>query len=513
MLTHFPVAQKDELLTSILARFIQQMGIKDDKVALDILFGNRMVVPSPFLQGHIAQLLDHVGQVWGVHPRLIVERHSHLPLFKPFLSPNQYKTLQADLIYSSANPSMSRSGIPASVIQWPKSYKICPQCWQEQSKTLGFTYWQRLFQSPGVKACPEHQCTLLDTNLFIHSTHRHHFIGSNYYECSSHLSEGAQPYELKLACMVETLLNSKLDYVSPKQWTIYYQQLAKNEGAMNGARIDHKGIANLLRKTWSDEWLNQQGLALSGGNTWLVAMFRKHRRSYSYLQHFIVWLSFDHALVDLCEVFNRARKLSTTENHTSATVSTKNVVKRDEVRTQWLGILESSCATSLKNIRTTDLGARLYSWLYRYDSRWLNKHKPDLVTNYQNNRVDWRLRDLLLVKKLIKTKNRADDRVEDPRHSKLWFASSIEQKSLVEKKLYKLPLCSLFFDRYSESIEEYQIRRLSRVMVQLIEHKDILRPMCEIERLAGLSRTRSRKPAREVLRLDIPAWQRAQALS
>lgn len=446
MLTHFPVAQKDELLTSILARFIQQMGIKDDKVALDILFGNRMVVPSPFLQGHIAQLLDHVGQVWGVHPRLIVERHSHLPLFKPFLSPNQYKTLQADLIYSSANPSMSRSGIPASVIQWPKSYKICPQCWQEQSKTLGFTYWQRLFQSPGVKACPEHQCTLLDTNLFIHSTHRHHFIGSNYYECSSHLSEGAQPYELKLACMVETLLNSKLDYVSPKQWTIYYQQLAKNEGAMNGARIDHKGIANLLRKTWSDEWLNQQGLALSGGNTWLVAMFRKHRRSYSYLQHFIVWLSFDHALVDLCEVFNRARKLSTTENHTSATVSTKNVVKRDEVRTQWLGILESSCATSLKNIRTTDLGARLYSWLYRYDSRWLNKHKPDLVTNYQNNRVDWRLRDLLLVKKLIKTKNRADDRVEDPRHSKLWFASSIEQKSLVEKKLYKLPLCSLFFD-------------------------------------------------------------------
>ena len=41
----------------------------------------------------------------------------------------------------------------------------------------------------------------------------------------------------------------------------------------------------------------------------------------------------------------------------------------------------------------------------------------------------------------------------------------------------------------------------------------VLRPVCEIERLAGLSRARCRKPAREILRLDIPAWQRAAALS
>lgn len=513
MLTHFPVAQRDEMLTSVLARFVQQMGIKDDKVALDILFGNRMVVPSPFLQGHITQFLDHVGHVWGVHPRLIVERHTHLPLFKPFLSPNRYKTLQTDLIYSCANPSMSRAGIPASVIQWPTSYKICPQCWQEQSKALGFTYWQRLFQAPGVNACPQHQCLLLDTYIPIHSSHRHQFVGVSCYQYQTRFSEAATPRELKLSVMVEMLINSKLSSVSFEQWTLYYQKLARDAGMMVGARVDHKEISDSVRRLWSDEWLHQQGLALCGENTWLLAMFRKHRRVYSYLQHFIVWLSLRGSSVDLLVEFNLARMFPTIDRRTQSIRVTKNIVKRDTSRTQWLGILESSCATSLKNIRTTALGARLYSWLYRYDSKWLNKHKPDLVTNYQNNRVDWRLRDLLLVKELIKTKNRADDRMEDPRHSKSWFASSIEQKSLVEKKLYKLPLCSLFFDRYSESIEEYQIRRLSRVMVQLIENKDFLRPSCEIERLAGLSRTRSRKPAREILRLDIPAWQRAAALS
>ncbi len=513
MLTHFPVAQKDELLTCILARFIQQMGIKDDKVALDILFNNRMVVPSPFLQGHIKPLLDQVGHVWNIEPLDLIEKHSHLPLFKPFFPTSRYSMLISDLIIGHANPSMSRSGINASLIQWPRNYKVCPQCRKEQLDLLGFTYWQRLFQSPGVIVCPKHHCTLLDTNLVIHSAHRHHFVGSSFYKCSGHLSEAAEPYELKLACMVNTLLNSKLSYVSPTQWTIYYQQLARNDGAMNGARIDHKGIANLVRKTWSDEWLHQQGLALSGDNTWLIAMFRKHRRSYSYLQHFIVWLSFNYASADLHEVFNRVRTLAIVESHTPTTVSTKNVTKRDVVRSQWVAILHSSVTVSLKSVRATAIGARLFTWLYRHDREWLSAHKPNHASNYQNYRVDWQVRDLLLVKKLIKIKNRADNRMKDPRHSKSWFASSIGQKSLIEKKLYKLPLCSLFFDRYSESIEEYQIRRLSRVMVQLIECNDVLRPVCEIERLAGLSRTRSRKPAREILRLDIPAWQRAAALS
>lgn len=513
MLTLFPVAQKDELLTSIIARFIQQMGIKDDKVALDILFGNRMVVPSPILQGHIAQLLDHVGHVWRVNPKQIVERHTHLPLFKPFLSPNGYKTLQTDLISSCANASMSRAGIPASVIQWPTSYKICLECWQDQSEALGFTYWQRLFQAPGVNACPLHQCILLDTLIPIHSSHRHQFVGASCYQCQARFSEAANPCEVKLSAMVEMLMNSKLSSVSFEQWTLYYQKLARDAGMMIGSRIDHEEIADSVRRYWSDKWLNQQGLALCGTNTWLLAMFRKHRRVFSYLQHFIVWLSLRGNSVDLLEDLNLARRFPIIEGAIPPIRETKNTVKRDTIRNQWLGILESSQTEPLKKIRTTALGARLYSWLYRYDREWLNVHKPKRVSNYQNYRVDWQDRDRQIAKKLLSIKNATEGRIHDPRHSKSWFASKIAKKSMIEKKMYKLPLCSLFFDRYSESVEEYQTRRLSRVMVQLIECNDVLRPVCEIERLAGLSRARSRKPAREILRLDIPTWQRVAALS
>lgn len=513
MLAHFPIAQEDELLTSIFARFTQEMGIKDDKVALDLLFGNRMVVPSIFLQGHIAQLLKHVGHLWDIDQKEIVERHTYLPLFRSFLSPRRYNTLQADLIYSQANPSMLRTGISASVIHWPSNYKICPQCWLEQHKTLGFSYWQRFFQSPGVNACPKHQCVLIDTLLPVHSTHRHHFVGANHYQCTSHFSEVATSAELKLADMVKSLFDSKLAYVTPKQWTLYYQQLARDEGVVHGAKIDHKGMASVVQKFWTDEWLQQQGLALSGQNHWLLGLFRKHRRPFSYLQHFIVWLSLKGTSVSFYDEINCASSFPKAKRKAPSIIITQNILKRDETRIKWLNILKSSSTPSLKHIRSTKIGARLYLWLYRYDRAWLSNHKPPTVKNYQNNRVDWRKRDLQIVKQLIYIKNEVEEVLDGPRHSKSWFSLSIGQKSLIEKKLSKMPLCSLFFARYSETIEEYQIRRLTRIMVQLIEHKDILRPVCEIERLAGLSRERSRKPAREVLRLDIPAWQRLEAFS
>ena len=513
MLTYFPLAQKDELLTSTLARFVHQLGIKEDKVALDILFKNKMVIPSAFLQGHIEQLLSQVGHIWNIQPKEIIAQHTHLPLFQPFLPTQRYEILEVDLSSGHANPSMLRTGINASLIHWPMNYKICPHCWREQLDLLGYSYWQRLFQSPGVTACPKHLCRLVDSDLMIQSTHRHRFIGTYEYQHSSYLTEVAKPYELKLASMVETLLNSKVDYISTKQWTRYYQYLARDVGAMKGVRIDHRAISNWVQKRWSQAWLLQQGLGISGDNSWLLSMFRKHRRTYSYLQHFIVWLALREPSIDLIEEFNFARTFTTVDTLRKSHVLTKNITKRDVTRNKWLNLSQFSTSFSLKQIRTTHRGARLYSWLYRYDRQWLNSHKPEHTANYLNKRVDWINRDLKLVKVLIQIKNISEDKLEDPRHTKSWFASMIKCKSLIEKKLHKLPLCHLFFDRYTESIEEYQIRRLTRVMVQLIEVKDIAKPIYEIERLAGLSRQRARKPVLEILRLDIPAWQRALILS
>lgn len=512
MLAHFPKAQQDELLTSVLARFIYQLDIKDDKVALDILFKNRMVIPSAFLQGHIDLLLSQVGHLWRVDSKELISQHTLLPLFQPFLPNYRYEQLMSDLSFGNVNLSMSRAGINASLIQWPLSYKICPQCRKEQLELLGFTYWQRLFQSPGVTVCLKHECCLVDTSLRISSSHRHRFIGTLGYQPKAWLSEAAKSSELELSSVIEALLNSGVGYVSPEQWTRYYQNLARDRGMMKGAKIDHQAIKYLVEKYWTKSWLEQHGLQLTGENTWLLSLFRKHRRPFSYLQHFVVWLSLRDSAIKLNEELNLARSIQPFVEHKSYR-SIPNSTKRVQTRKEWFNLLKSLKDSPLKEIRSTSIGAKLYSWLYRYDRKWLDSHKPQRMSNYQNKRVDWASRDLKLVKTLIQIKNHDEDSFEVQRRSKSWYSTRINQKTLMEKKLHKLPLCRLFLDRYSESIEEYQVRRLTRVMVQLVEHKDILRPVCEIEKLAGLSHKRSRQPAREILRLDIPAWQRTETFS
>ncbi len=137
LIAHFPKPQRDELLGSILARFIKRQGIRDDKVALDILFGNRKIVPSPLLQGHIGELHANIGHLWQVEPADVVERHTLLPLFKPFIPADRYKMLQTNLVELTLNTGTLRSGMNASILKWPSQYHICPECWREQVQSTG----------------------------------------------------------------------------------------------------------------------------------------------------------------------------------------------------------------------------------------------------------------------------------------------------------------------------------------------------------------------------------------
>ena len=143
-LQNFPKALPDELLGSLLARSARQLGIKDDKVALELLFGSRDVVPSGLMQGHVDKLLQHIGHIWPISPEELLQQHTLLPLFRTFSTNEKYSKLLSDLRSSPKNFGMLRSGINATSLKWQSTFKICPQCWQAQQNDYGFAVWQRL---------------------------------------------------------------------------------------------------------------------------------------------------------------------------------------------------------------------------------------------------------------------------------------------------------------------------------------------------------------------------------
>jgi hypothetical protein len=114
MIYQFPVPHEDELLVSLLARFVSRQGIRDDKVALQALFGSRNVVPSALLQGHLEGLLERIGHLWIIESKEILNQHSILPVFKPFIEPDRYLAIQKSLIVDAKSHSMITAGINAS---------------------------------------------------------------------------------------------------------------------------------------------------------------------------------------------------------------------------------------------------------------------------------------------------------------------------------------------------------------------------------------------------------------
>lgn len=515
MLMHFPVAHDDELLGSILARFVQRLGLLDDKVALNQLFGSQKIVPAAVLQGHANQLLANIGHLWRISARDLLEKHTLLPVFRPFVAADVYDRFVNDLCGQGPNHSMLRTGLNASTIVWPYNFRICPLCSQEQMRKYGYRYWQRLFQCPGVEACPEHGCLLVDTGIPLQSHRRHRFVGTQAItQPVPAVSPKAERKSLLLSDLVSALLRDRCrgpDKPNNDQWSRFYRALASQWGFCRGKGVEHQGIALRLQAYWGIDWLDRHGLSLDVDENWLVLMFRKHRRPFSYLQHFVCWLALCDEEPVLDDVLAHASQFSTHPAGKATYFSPRADEVCHQYRALWKELMRHH--DSLRDIRQSKEGARVYSWLYRFDSQWLASHKPEKVGFKRQPRVDWASRDQAIVRELLRVERAVWQNLDGARRSKTWYCKQVTSGPVLEKKLSKLPLCQAFFIRYTETIEEYQARRLAFIFARLVLNNDWLTPAYEIERIAGLDQQKRRGAARQILSQSIPAWRFSEMIA
>jgi hypothetical protein len=501
-LQNFPKALPDELLGSLLARGARQLGIKDDKVALELFFGSRNVVPSGLMQGHIDKLLQHIGHIWPISPEELLQQHTLLPLFRPFSTNEKHSKLVSDLRSSPKNFSMLRSGINATSLNWPDTFKVCPQCWQVQQNAYGFAIWQRLFQCPGVECCPRHKCLLLNTRVPVASERRHQLVGTHEYQLESAFNVVADAKLRQLSTCIEQLLALNHTFITPHQWTAFYQTLARTKGMLCGRRIDHRAIRNRVLGYWGSDQLQAWGVMPSGECDWLLSMFRTHRRPFNYLQHLVVLLALKSQL-NMTEVVTRAASCPDVAKSKKIYQNDRADERRGEYRKEWRQLLADG--RSLKELRSTGEGARIYSWLYRYDRDWLIQNKPEAIHREVQNRIDWAARDRAFARRIFRLERSLRDELAGPRRSISWFLRRTALKGQFDKKPHLFPLCGLLLDRYSENVDEYQARRLASSVLWFISEKKEFLPY-EIERRAGLSEKRSRSAARIILRSHVSCW-------
>ncbi|HEX8371081.1 MAG TPA: TnsD family transposase [Pyrinomonadaceae bacterium] len=160
--------------------------------------------------------------------------------------------------------------------------------------------------------------------------------------------------------------------------------------------------------------------------------------------------------------------------------------KRNINRKTWKEVKESNPCLSKTELRKAL--PSLYIWLYRHDRKWLNENSPKKKRiTYVNNRVDWSKRDneiFLLAKKAVKTifENNPPVRVTINAVGKI-----IGFRALLEKHIKKLSKTAAFLASRTETVEAFQIRRITWAVTKLENNDEAIVPW-KVVRLAGLKK-------------------------
>ncbi len=490
---------RDELLYSVVARYGVHFGITSPKQLLDDVFNNRKVIATTDLPNHLSMIAKHYTDCYYCDVEYLAYKHTLFPLYAPFVSEKrrlECLRLMADTSQGAIHLAL---GVAASRIKQTLSLRYCPQCVRLQQEQYGEYFWRRLWQISGADCCLLHG-QLKEAAVERHGHHRHQFVAP-YPENCPDSKQGESSAESQIVTnQVERLLDRPpVKSADLEQWSAYYRYLAEQNDCCRGQFIKYENIVERVLFCWSKKWLVEHGLSVEKSEScWLKGIFRKHRKSFSYLEHIVVLQSLLSSPWDINDVLGDVcNQKSEREHHVAPVTNDVSIELRQEYQQRWELLVKQF---GVKPARQNKQGGATYAWLYRHDKAWLLKfnRRYRIYPKPINKRINWQQKDILTVRELVTLRNCYEMFLNTPKMTRNWYLKQVKSPATIEKNLYKLPLCNQFFMRYCESTTEYQIRRLTKTVAQLkISLIDLKR--WKILRLSGLSEERLRRGTKDFL--------------
>ncbi|QOW42818.1 transposase [Acinetobacter indicus] len=500
MISNFPIPYPDELIYSVIARYAIHNGILSPKYLTEELFNNRNLTPTYDLPSYIDKLASYLPDCYdALH---LINHHTLLPIYQPF-QPDTVMRYAVYVLQGEQYQSLhTKLGKNASRIKSVNFFRFCPHCWQEQMEQYGEVYWKRSWQITGYEYCIKHESALFVSAVPCNGLDRRFYNAHlNVLIDSSQLFINSQDLKrhLELAKIIEDLLIQS-SHIAVQDVSILsnaYFNLLKDRSLLSGQKnINYEKVRQLVVDYWGESFLQYYQLGdLSSENCWLKNICRKHRKAFSYLEHLIVLKALVpeqspiytyQQYLDLATVGIEEQAIPVTVKH-----KTYQVLSDDQLK--WIQLIQDM---SVKLARKHD-GA-LYARLYRNHKDWLLQiNQTAIMTplSLPKPRVDWSIRDRQFMKQLIKIRDELLEDLDSPQWTKKFLIKQLGHVSLIEKNWHFLPLTKAFLERYAESVDCYQIRRLTRTYIrQQTENKYY--PPSVFLRVSGLSEQRLTPEAR-----------------
>lgn len=489
----FPTPYPNELLYSVIARAGVHEGETSPKQLLDSVFANKKVIATVDLPSHVGRIADQYPKSLSLSALDLIEKHTLWPIYAPFLPNDRRKPIEEWMLDRSQGAAHLASGIVASRVPAKRVMLMCHSCIKQHEQDYGEAFWDRRWQVPVVDYCPIHGA-LSETDIRKNGEHRHAYISVS--QCNI---VGSQLETLSGMCFSELVYQLFDSYVrsspSYQQWTSFYRNLAFANNFRNGKRIDHQLIRSQLISYWGKDWLKKKNLFPSERDTsWLRSIFRKHRKAFSFAEHITVIRALSQEQMSIVQALERALDINETREKKKAKIKVEsNKLTVDQ--NKWLALVLEDGPQGARNAQPA-----LYARLYRNNHDWL----IDVDKKYQlppvsvNRRVEWPARDRVAARSLLNFVRKVENDLYIPRLTQTFLIHQLNNSATIEKNLRRLPRCSAILKRYSESIDEYQIRRLTRAYIAFTESNTVVKEWVLL-REAGLSEERMSKVVRKFL--------------
>ena len=234
----------DETLCSFLSRQVMASGFPSCRVAQQSLWGNHNLQ----LNTNFPSLIPWISDNFGIHPVELLDNHTCLNYFKPYLGQSKYELVKQALLTGDVEFVQKWLGITSNRVKESGSLYYCPECVNDDLEQYGVAYWHRTHQLHGLITCPAHAQQLLEVKVTRREValppQRHNEIGHQDGLLHNHFSSFS----------LWALLQTDIDMFDYEQLTNCYRiELFNKEFACKSLRIRQKCLREDLQGYYAAE--------------------------------------------------------------------------------------------------------------------------------------------------------------------------------------------------------------------------------------------------------------------
>lgn len=308
MLCYLPTPYPDELLYSVIARYLKHIAAPHAGTVSAQVFGRR-TRSCVDLPSSLNVVSRRTWFTWGMTGKEIADQLTLFPYYARYV-PNQRAAWCLDALLSDNGGGVHlKLGVNSSRVGVPRYLRFCPTCRTFDIYRYGEPYWHRTHQIAGVLVCPDHGDQLIESDAPMKP--KSHF---DYVDATESMDRIALPSKgnfgsteatnvFKIAGRCRDMLRGPIASWPFEGMPAIYRSAVLERGFSEGpTRLFQTKFENAFVAFYGQALLARLGYEVQLGKegNWIRSIFQAHSysRAFHPLQHALVQIFLESVPVD-----------------------------------------------------------------------------------------------------------------------------------------------------------------------------------------------------------------------